>query len=227
MRNDLTTAVWWIRRDLRLTDNQTLAAALARADQVLPVFVLDTALWRTNGAEKRQAFLLGGLRRLDADLRARGSCLVLRQGDPCSQLRALVDEVGAHAAQAQLGSASPNRIPTPVNVSGIPIPDEPMLPSAVPFAPGEAEAQNRLSQFVDGDNPPIYRYGEGRNRMALAGTSQLSPYLHFGMLSARQAAVAAYSEIESTPDTLRAARTSAETWLNELDGAKGTRAIPS
>jgi deoxyribodipyrimidine photo-lyase len=92
MRNDLTTAVWWIRRDLRLTDNQALTAALARADHVILVFVLDPALWRANEAEKRHAFLLGGLRQLDADLRARGSYLVVRRGNPCDALTALVDE---------------------------------------------------------------------------------------------------------------------------------------
>jgi hypothetical protein len=40
----MTTALWWIRRDLRLTDNQALAAALAHADDVIPVFVLDPTL---------------------------------------------------------------------------------------------------------------------------------------------------------------------------------------
>jgi deoxyribodipyrimidine photo-lyase len=47
-----------------------------------------------------------------------------------------------------------------------------------------------------------------------SSTSQLSPYLRFGMLSARQVAVAAYSAIESAPNP--SARASAETWLNEL-----------
>ena len=32
----METAVWWIRRDLRLTDNQALAAALNAADRVIP-----------------------------------------------------------------------------------------------------------------------------------------------------------------------------------------------
>ena len=40
----MSTALWWIRRDLRLSDNQALAAALAAADQVVPIFVLDPAL---------------------------------------------------------------------------------------------------------------------------------------------------------------------------------------
>jgi len=68
--------------------------------------------------------------------------------------------------------------------------------------------------FMDGDDPAVYDYGEGRNRMDWSGTSQLSPYLRFGMLSARQAAVAAHSAIASAPDA--ESRKSAETWLNEL-----------
>jgi deoxyribodipyrimidine photo-lyase len=48
----------------------------------------------------------------------------------------------------------------------------------------------------------------------MAGTAQLSPYLRFGMISARQAAVAALAAIDAacTPET----RKSAEGWLNEL-----------
>ena len=30
----MITAIWWIRRDLRLTDNQALTAALQQADQI-------------------------------------------------------------------------------------------------------------------------------------------------------------------------------------------------
>ncbi|MDY0019353.1 MAG: deoxyribodipyrimidine photo-lyase, partial [Anaerolineae bacterium] len=41
----MKTALWWIRRDLRLADNPTLSTALARAERVLPVFVLDPAVW--------------------------------------------------------------------------------------------------------------------------------------------------------------------------------------
>jgi deoxyribodipyrimidine photo-lyase len=38
------TAIWWARRDLRLADNQVLSAALAQAEQVVPLFVVDLAL---------------------------------------------------------------------------------------------------------------------------------------------------------------------------------------
>jgi deoxyribodipyrimidine photo-lyase len=84
----------------------------------------------------------------------------------------------------------------------------------VPFAPGEAEARRRLAAFVDGDDAPVYAYGAQRNSPAVDGTSGLSPYLRFGMLSARLAASAAYSAIERAPDG--ESRESAGVWLNEL-----------
>jgi deoxyribodipyrimidine photo-lyase len=33
--------IWWLRRDLRLTDNITLHYALRDAASVIPVFILD------------------------------------------------------------------------------------------------------------------------------------------------------------------------------------------
>ena len=74
----MRTAIWWIRRDLRLSDNQALSAAIGTAEQVIPVFILDPALISSPYVgEKRLAFLLEGLRRLDADLQQRGSRLIL------------------------------------------------------------------------------------------------------------------------------------------------------
>jgi deoxyribodipyrimidine photo-lyase len=271
----MSTAVWWIRRDLRLTDNQALASALAQADQVIPVFVLDPALWLAVAGDKRLAFLLSGLFQLDAALRDRGSRLIFRQGHPLDELTALMAETDAHDIWAEedyspyarrrdaqvaeclplrlvssltvhppaalvkadgkpytlftsfsrawraltppaLNSVlpAPERISTPTNVSSCPLPTRPALPVTVPFTPGEAKAQARLAVFVDRDDLPVYRYGEGRHRMDWDGTSQLLPYLRFGMLSARQVAVAACSAIESAPNP--SARASAETWLNEL-----------
>ena len=34
----MRTAIWWIRRDLRLDDNQALAAALQQGEVVIPFF---------------------------------------------------------------------------------------------------------------------------------------------------------------------------------------------
>ncbi len=97
-------------------------------------------------------------------------------------------------------------LPAPIALPPVPelhseaIPD---LPVPENFPPGEREARRRLNAFING---PIDAYGDGRNRLDLEGTSALSPYLRFGMLSARQAVVAAR----------RAAGPGAEAWLNEL-----------
>ncbi|MCB0202040.1 MAG: deoxyribodipyrimidine photo-lyase, partial [Anaerolineae bacterium] len=63
----MKTSIWWIRRDLRLTDNQALAAAQSVGDQVVPVFIIDPRLLKSQYVgEKRLAFLFAGLRSLDA-----------------------------------------------------------------------------------------------------------------------------------------------------------------
>ena len=44
------TNIWWIRRDLRLTDNAALHAAL-EADSVIPLFILNPAFAETTLGE--------------------------------------------------------------------------------------------------------------------------------------------------------------------------------
>ena len=271
----MTTAICWLRRDLRLADNAALTAAISHAEHVIPAFVLDPTLLERYAGSPRVAFLFAGLCRLDADLRARGGRLVVRRGDPAEEIAALIVESGAsfvfaeedyepYARQRDAAVAArvpmervggpivrppgvvlksdgdpyvvftpfsrkwksfspprssellpvPQRISTPQEIESLPVPDEPHLPSSVPFPAGETEAQRRLHTFAKGDEPPIYGYESARDRTDLEGTSQLSPYLRFGMLSARQAVVAAYQAIERAPD--EKARSGAETWLDEL-----------
>ena len=98
----METNLWWIRRDLRLRDNQALYAALAQGAAVVPVFILDPALLSsTYVGEKRVAFLLGGLRKLDKALRRKGSYLVVRQGKALEQLATLQEEAKANGIYAE------------------------------------------------------------------------------------------------------------------------------
>ena len=272
-----TTAIWWVRRDLRLHDNQALDFARSQFEQIIPTFILDPKLLASRWAgEARTAFLFGGLRALDAALRARGSSLVVRAGDPAEELARLAAESGAglvaaerdHSPYATARDArvegllpvhwaegvtarplaaglkedgkpytvytpyskkwlshgplrraellpAPERIATPTGLASLEIPAAPILPEGIPFVPGEEEARRRLAAFVGGgSDAPIYRYAAQRDRPDLDGTSQLSPYLRFGMVSARAAALAAYAALDVAPD--EAARRSAGTWLNEL-----------
>lgn len=92
------TSIWWIRRDLRLSDNPALQAAL-KAGSVLPVFLLDPRF--DSVSLRRRNFLYEGLRVLDEQLQARGSCLTLRRGEPVEALRRLLAETGADAIYAE------------------------------------------------------------------------------------------------------------------------------
>lgn len=86
-------AVMWFRRDLRLADNPALLDAVADGP-VLPLFVLDPALWDPAGPSRR-AYLAASLRALDAALRERGGTLHVVHGDPVRQVPATAREVGA------------------------------------------------------------------------------------------------------------------------------------
>lgn len=276
-RSEMKTNIWWIRRDIRLTDNQALKAALENGNAVVPVFILDPALLSSpNVGSNRVAFLLGGLRELDEALRRRGSNLILRKGEALEQLTTLVKEAEAACIYAERdvspyaggrdtavgrrlplklvegvtvhppelihkadgspytvytpfsrrwkelpppgpGSLlpAPRRIPLPSELSSLPIPDQPIPPESSPFLPGEQEAQRRLYAFVQADGEaPITRYADHRDRLDLAGTSGLSPYLRFGMLSARQAVVTVLQKRSAATD--EKLRRGADAWLNEL-----------
>ncbi|RPH58854.1 MAG: deoxyribodipyrimidine photo-lyase [Chloroflexi bacterium] len=279
------TAIWWIRRDLRLADNPALQAALAHGGPVVPVFVLDPHLL-ARAPQRRQDFLFGGLRSLDAELRKRGSALVIRRGEPESALSDLLAQSGAdaifaeedftpyarardakllealpltlvhgqtvhHPASILKENSAPYTVFTPFSKTWkahlppdltlfpapekfsphplsadlalldaptsirLPVPDRVSVSSSVPasaFPPGEPEALRRLSQFA---STRISAYADTRNRLDLDGTSALSPYLRFGMISLRQAVSAALAaqrenQLTGQPDDGPA------TWLNEL-----------
>ncbi|MDI6909261.1 deoxyribodipyrimidine photo-lyase [Nocardioides sp.] len=88
-----TPAVLWFRRDLRLADNPALVEAAADGP-VLPLFVLDPALWEPAGASRR-AYLGASLRALDASLRERGTRLTVVRGDPARLVALATRAVGA------------------------------------------------------------------------------------------------------------------------------------
>lgn len=269
------TAIWWVRRDLRLADNQALGAALSYAKDVIPLFILDPALLNSSYCgSKRITFLFGGLRELDEDLRQLGSSLVVRQGQPARVLADLVSESGAAAVFAEEDISpyarhrdsevakrvplhltggltvyppdlvlkqdgrpytvftpfskkwkalpapeavdlrpSPTRISTPA-LPSLPIPDDPPLAQPLSFMPGESEGLRRLNDFAVGAGAAVYGYNKQRNRPDIDGTSSLSPYLRFGMVSMRRAVDAARQAMEMAAD--ENGRESAATWLNEL-----------
>ena len=90
--------IWWVRRDLRLTDNATLHHALNDGASVIPVFILDPRLLDSDKlAPARRQFLFDALRDLDARLRKQDGRLILRRGRPANELPRLVRETHADA----------------------------------------------------------------------------------------------------------------------------------
>ena len=259
-------AIWWIRRDLRLSDNPALMAALREGYAPLPLFILDPRLLRNRfTSPMRLGFLMAGLRALEADLQARGAYLLVRRGEPSEVLRQVLAESGAERIFAEedytpyarqrdarvardlplqcvLGltvhhplsvckadgepytvftpfSKAWKALPLPPPLEGAPAywPNLPRLPREVlpevsppPLFPaGEAEALRRWRAFLEGN---IDDYAEARNRLDVEGTSRLSPYLRFGMLSVRRVV---HEALQWASDRPRARR-GVEAFINEI-----------
>ncbi len=90
-------ALCWIRRDLRLSDHAALSAACTRTEAMAIVFVFDTKILSAlqDKNDRRITFIKHSLEELDATLRERGSCLIVRFGDPAKEIPALAKELGA------------------------------------------------------------------------------------------------------------------------------------
>jgi deoxyribodipyrimidine photo-lyase len=114
--------------------------------------------------------------------------------------------------------AAPDRLPAVPDLVSEPIPGDPCLGPNAFFVPGEEAAQLQLLEFMTYEDPTIYRYNDARDRLDRSGTSQLSPYLRFGMLSARQAVVHALNAAKTVADGVGAkgSRKGTDTWLTEL-----------
>lgn len=266
------TAIWWIRRDLRLADNQSLAAAMAQSQRIIPLFILDPDLLDSGYVgQKRLDFLYSGLFSLHEELQARGSRLIVRRGKPGAVLAGLLAESGASAIFAQADHSPYARardarlarrlplhltdgltalpvghvtkedgepytvftpfkrrwlaweareapLPAPEQIStpdGIASEELPPYIASPDFPGGERAALGRLDCFTNpnrpGDRGAIFDYANDRNRPDLAGTSQLSPYLRLGMLSARQAFAAA-----AQADRVAPGSQGVEVWKSEL-----------
>lgn len=94
-----SVGLMWHRRDLRLHDQAALHAAVTQCDRVLAVFVIDPdILSRPDTAPIRVQFMLDCLQELRDTYAKLGGRLVIRQGDPLTELRQLATEVGAGAA---------------------------------------------------------------------------------------------------------------------------------
>jgi len=85
--------IYWLRQDLRLSDNTALAEAAGQGP-VIPVFIWDNTAQQLNGGATRW-WLQAALQQLAADFSKHGVTLILRQGNPEQIIPALVQETGA------------------------------------------------------------------------------------------------------------------------------------
>lgn len=96
----MSVGIHWFRRDLRISDNISLAAAARDFDAVVPVFILDDRYRDGSVGPSRFVFLRESLEDLNASLRRLGARLIVRPGPASRALPQLLSETGAVAVYA-------------------------------------------------------------------------------------------------------------------------------
>lgn len=89
----MKTAIFWFRRDLRLTDNTALNAALKSGLKVLPIFIFDSNI--LDDLEKddaRVSFIHETLSELNDQLKGYGSGVQCLYGDPLEVWKTIINE---------------------------------------------------------------------------------------------------------------------------------------
>jgi deoxyribodipyrimidine photo-lyase len=77
-------SIHWFRRDLRLEDNHGLFRALQDHGNVMPLFIFDTTILSKleDKADRRVDFIHRALERMQQEMVARGSTLLVEHGEP-------------------------------------------------------------------------------------------------------------------------------------------------
>jgi len=102
MPTHFATGLVWFRRDLRLTDNAALAAALAQCQTLHCVFVLDAQILQSLPRhDRRVVFIRESLVALDDALRKasgkEAGGLIVLHGDPTHEIPQIAEKLGAEA----------------------------------------------------------------------------------------------------------------------------------
>jgi deoxyribodipyrimidine photo-lyase len=80
----------WFKRDVRLEDNAALMGAVATGQTVLPLYIIEPALWQQPDMSQRHyVFLQESLAELTKALEQRGSRLIIRLGEAVEVLEQL------------------------------------------------------------------------------------------------------------------------------------------
>jgi deoxyribodipyrimidine photo-lyase len=103
----LKRGIVWFRNDLRVTDNEALYRAAEECDEVIPIYVFDSAYVHSEryGSVKfgarRVNFILESLEDLKRSLEALGGSLVVEIGEPDKVLSRIAEEFGVTMLFAQ------------------------------------------------------------------------------------------------------------------------------
>lgn len=94
----MSKALVWIRRDIRLHDHHAMAQALNHHDQVYLCFIFDKLILdKLPKSDKRLTFIHDGLCEMEEKLLEKGSSLLIRHGDPTSEIPLLCKELKVDA----------------------------------------------------------------------------------------------------------------------------------
>lgn len=121
----MTVAILWFRRDLRLTDNPALQAALEHASELIPVYIHtpgEEAPWSPGAASNW--WLHESLTALDSSLRQRGSNLIIARGKSQTVLKKLAithasKEIFFNSLPEPIAIQRDNRVSKHLSKSGI------------------------------------------------------------------------------------------------------------
>ena len=92
-------SIYWIRRDLRLSDNTALSSTTTLSKEVVLAFVFDINILKKlkNKNDRRITFIYQSLLELDQKLRDKGSALVILRGDPKIEIPEFSKRIKANA----------------------------------------------------------------------------------------------------------------------------------
>lgn len=95
-------SIVWLRRNLRLQDNKSFAAALCNSDKILPIFIFDTTILERfkNPYDRRLSFLANTLCLINEELKKLKGKLLVFHGDPIDIIPKIVSSLKIEAIYA-------------------------------------------------------------------------------------------------------------------------------
>jgi deoxyribodipyrimidine photo-lyase len=152
-----TSALHWFRRDLRLTDNKALAAALGTFDRVHCVFVFDTEILDAlvRRADRRVEFILHSVEELAAALEKQGGSLIVLHG-------AASEEIPRLARQLQVECVFANRDYEPSTIARDAKVDQALSGDGIAFIRVKDQVIFEQDEILSGEGRPYAVFGAYR-----------------------------------------------------------------